>query len=104
MALERTDLNNRQVAELIGCTGETVRKIRCGLIYWDVSPELPRFKEGKRLKPAAEQRSCGWCEHWAHGRCGFGIPDPLTEGLGFAADCDLYQVCDKALTGHAAAA
>jgi len=104
LALTRPDLTDLEVAHCLGCSNETIRKIRCGIRHRDILPELLRYKERQRPQPNANKRNCTWCEHWAQSRCSFGFPDPLTEGLGFAADCDLYQVCDKALTGHATAA
>jgi DNA-binding CsgD family transcriptional regulator len=86
-----SDLNNRQLADELGCSHETVRQIRNGKLYSKVHPEL--------LRPKAEQRilttdgpSCDKCSNWTDGRCSFGFPDPLLEGLLFATDCDLYEV------------
>jgi transposase-like protein len=92
-ALTRTDLNNRQVAEVIGCSTELVRQIRAGLVYRMVHPELLRPNApADAPPPIVSGSSCHECVNWTGASCGFGWTDPLLEGLGFAADCDLYEV------------
>lgn len=90
-ALSRLDLNNTQVARELGCIAETVRQIRAGMIYRDVFPTMLRPKE-KRKPPEVDGPMCDRCSYWSDGKCGFGFPDPLVEGLSFAADCELYEV------------
>jgi hypothetical protein len=92
-ALLRTDLNNVEAGRVIGCSAESVRQIRAGLVYRMVYPELRRpGAPADAPPPTVEGPSCYECGNWAGARCGFGFPDPLLEGPGFAADCDLYEV------------
>lgn len=35
--------------------------------------------------------NCINCVQWHDSRCGIGFPDPLREGLKFAADCSIFQ-------------
>lgn len=90
LALQRTDLNHREVAQIVGCSGEAIRQIRCGLIYRHVHPDLIR-PNAVGQKPVTGGPNCLDCEQWRDGRCSFGFPDPELEGLSFAADCDLYK-------------
>jgi hypothetical protein len=87
LALTRTDLSHRAMAELIGCTAEAVRQIRNGTLHSEMLPGLLRPNDPKPSGP-----SCDKCSHWTGKQCGFGFPDPLVEGLLFAVDCDLYSV------------
>lgn len=96
-ALARTDLNNRQAGREIGCSAEAVRQIRNGTIYAHVLPQLPR--PGAPSRPVvADGPSCLECVHWDGGGCGFGFPDPLMEGVTFAADCDLYERVSQSMS------
>lgn len=96
-ALVNLDLNNRQVADQLGCSRETVRQLRCGLLYVKVHPELPRPKSPKP-KAQATGPSCDRCASWKDDRCGFGFPDPVQEGLTFAADCGLYEEVSQSMS------
>lgn len=89
LALTRTDLNNKQVGDMIGCSPECVRQIRNGKICASILPDLPR-PNAVNQQPAGDGLNCLDCDEWREGRCGFGFPDPLVEGLSFAADCDNY--------------
>lgn len=60
-----------------------IQRIRCGALYAEVAPELPR----RRKRPVT---SCRSCVHCANGKCQMDVPDFKEEGLGFAADCDFY--------------
>jgi hypothetical protein len=92
-ALIRRDLNNAEAARVIGCSAESVRQIRAGLVYRQVHPELLRPNAAADAPPpTVSGPSCHECVNWTGARCGFGFPDPLLEGLGFASDCDLYEV------------
>jgi len=91
--LIRRDLNNSEAGRLIGCLAETARQIRAGMIYRMVHPELLRPKSpADAPPPTVDGPSCHECSNWTGAQCGFGFPDPLVEGLTFAADCDLYEV------------
>jgi hypothetical protein len=96
-ALVRLDLSNRDIAEQIDCTRETVRLIRAGALYRGVHPELLR-PGTPRPKPDAMTPSCDKCSHWKGERCGFGFPDPILEGLLFASDCDLYRQVSQSIS------
>jgi hypothetical protein len=89
LALTRPDLNNKRAGELIGCSPECVRQIRNGQICASILPDLIR-PNAVDQKPASAGPNCLDCKEWSDGRCSFGFPDPLIEGLTFAADCDLY--------------
>lgn len=90
MVLTQPEVNNQQMAKLLDCSGETIRQIRCGRLYRNVLPHLIRPKEERpRLLPDGPR--CDHCEHWRPGVCSFGFPDPIMEGLGFAADCEVYR-------------
>lgn len=103
VALTRVDLNNREAAELLDCSAEMVRQIRCGLVYRNVLPHLIRPKE-QRPRWRSDGPRCDQCEHWTGERCSWGFPDPTIEGWGFAADCELYRKCDDRLTAQPVAA
>ena len=68
----------------LGRSKEAISAIRRGITYKDVCPDLPRWNHGSR------KVSCLNCIHWDE-RCGMGFPDPAIEGLGFAADCSVYE-------------
>ena len=92
-ALIRHDLNNAEAGRVIGCSAESVRQIRAGMVYRMVHPELLRpTAPADAPLPTVNGPSCHECANWTGARCGFGFPDPLLEGLGFACDCDLYEV------------
>ena len=92
-ALIRRDLNNSEAGRLIGCSAETVRQIRAGIVHRMVHPSLLRPNApADAPPPIVSGPSCYECVNWTGARCRFEFPDPLLEGLGFAADCDLYEV------------
>ena len=70
-----------------GCSREMMRQICQGLIYRDLLPA--------GFVPASNRRKCWHCTEW-QGRhheihpCAVGMPDVLTEGESFAADCEFY--------------
>lgn len=98
-ALTRTDLNNSEAARQIGCSAESVRQIRAGMVYRMVHPNLHRPNaKAEQAMPAIDGPSCLECSSWAGIRCGFGFPDPLIEGLGFAADCDVYERVSQSMS------
>lgn len=90
MVLTQPEVNNQQMAKLLDCSGETVRQIRCGMLYRNVLPHLIRPKE-QRPRLLSDGPRCDRCKHWTGERCGWGFPDPGVEGWGFAADCELYR-------------
>jgi len=92
LILTRLDVDPTAMAAEIGCTPEAVRLVRIGRIHAKVLPELPRERpRGTRQAPApVTGPSCERCQNWSIDHCGMGFPDPLEEGLGFAADCHLY--------------
>lgn len=93
-ALIRTELNNRQMGDLIGCSAECVRQIRNGTICASILPGLIR-PGATEQKPIPDETSCLNCEEWRNGQCSFGFPDPLVEGLGFASDCNAFVLRGK---------
>ena len=75
----------------LGVGREVVRRVRLGLRWSEVAPELERFE------PDQAGRECRWCVHWepgagieGRGRCGLGIPEPSTEGLTWARGCGAF--------------
>lgn len=80
-----TDLKTPSVALAaeLGVSRQLIQQIRSGAVWGQVFPELPRI---------GNLRSCLRCRHWSTGECAIGFPDPLEEGLGFAADCDFYEM------------
>lgn len=70
----------------LGVSRELIRRIRVGINYKDSCPDLLRRNNGA---------SCHNCQQWAQGACRFGFPDPLVEGPGFAAECDLFELRQK---------
>ena len=88
--------STRAVAKQIGRSCEAVRQVRANLIHKTVHPKIQRIQRVQHWNrppvkpPAADGPTCDSCVHWAD-RCTFGYPDPLLEGLGFAADCSMYE-------------
>lgn len=78
-------LSARKLARELNRTPESIFCIRRGQSYRHVAPELPRS-----LKKT-EGPSCYQCLHWSERQCQIGFPDPVLEGPGFAADCNLYE-------------
>jgi hypothetical protein len=93
LILTRLDIHPTAMAADVGCTPETVRLVRIGRIHGKVLPELARERRrSSRQAPAPiTGPSCERCHNWSGDHCGMGFPDPLEEGLGFAADCETYQ-------------
>ena len=84
LILTRTDLNHKAAAEATGVTHEAVRQIRLGNLHRRTLPELPRWNVTTAI-------TCESCRFWSGDACGMGLPDPEEEGLGFAADCALFN-------------
>lgn len=62
-----------------------MRCLFCGCRHRDLI-ELPPPPE-----PDPSDPSCLNCRHWRGEICGFGFPDPIEEGVGFASDCSQYS-------------
>jgi hypothetical protein len=79
-------LGHTEVAALAGVNRDTARRVRLGLKWADVLPELPR------LDPTAWNASCLQCAQWeADGeRCMLGIPECKSEGPTWARGCGAY--------------
>ena len=74
-----------ETAALAGVDRDTVRRIRFGLKWTDVLPELPR------IDPATWAAHCSDCVHWdADGRCMLGIPECKSEGGNWARGCAAF--------------
>jgi hypothetical protein len=69
------------LAKQVGCHRSLISLIRRGRIYKKVAPELPRW---------SADHTCPRCLHWQNGRCGLDFPDPLTEGIAFARECNSF--------------
>ena len=72
------------LARRFGKSKQAMSAIRLGRTHQDLAPDLPR---------RAPARYCHDCRHWRGGSdpCSQGIPDPINEGVAFAADCDHYE-------------
>lgn len=81
--LTETEATQKAMAAELGVSRQCIQLIRCGATWPDAFPELPRN---------VKRRSCVKCKHWRSGGCAIGFPDPLEEGLSFAADCDFYEM------------
>ena len=88
-------------ARRVDRTVMVVSRIQRGLKYRNVHPELPRRPgrpiKRKAPKPSASNPTCILCQHFTLQKsgetpCDLGFPDPLEEGLGFAEECNLYQM------------
>jgi transcriptional regulator with XRE-family HTH domain len=79
-------LGHAEVAALAGVNRDTARRVRLGLKWADVLPELPR------LDPTTWNASCLQCSQWeADGeRCMLGIPECRSEGPTWARGCGAY--------------
>jgi hypothetical protein len=79
-------LGHTEVAALAGVDRDTARRVRLGLKWADVLPELPR------LDPATWAASCLQCKQWeADGeRCMLGIPECKSEGPTWARGCGAF--------------
>jgi len=70
-----------------GCSREAIRQICLGLTYSHLLPD--------DSAPPSNGRKCWYCQEW-RGKdhdihpCTIGMPDVLTEGKSFAADCEFY--------------
>jgi len=87
------DVTHYAMAKQVGFSPETIRQVRYGATHAKLHPEIARWAppaSGQVVQPANNEPSCYACRHW-NDRCAFGFPDPLQEGPGFAADCDLYD-------------
>ena len=83
-------LKPRLLAEMVGRHVKTINSIQRGDLHGEVLPELPRRR---KRRVASAGLSCRNCIHWSTAAtCGLGFPDPLEEGLAFAADCSNYQI------------
>ena len=78
-------LGHCETAALAGVDRDTVRRIRFGLKWDDVLPELPR------IDPATWAAHCSDCVHWeTDGRCMLGIPECKSEGGNWARGCAAF--------------
>lgn len=101
------DMRLAEIAELAGLDKETARRIRVGLRFADVAPELPRL--------TVEQmgRRCWLCVQWEgaagasgadrYGRCHLGIPE-ATESQLWARGCGAYAAREEVAGGTTAPA
>lgn len=82
--LTQLHISDEVMAGRMGRTRESIRQIRTGITLAKRCPDLPR-----RTK-FVDGLTCATCRHW-RGQCGFDLPDPVEEGIGFAQDCALYE-------------
>ena len=90
-ALLARDVSHTAMGRRLGRSGEAIRQLRIGATHGNFHPEIARWQPMPALASVAtiSGPNCFACAHW-NDRCAFGFPDPLEEGPGFAADCDLY--------------
>lgn len=82
------DQSHQSVARALGLSRETVRKVRYGLQWADLAPEL------ERLDQASQGAFCSWCVHWkaaGTGSCTLGIPEAVSEGQLHARGCGAFK-------------
>ena len=72
------------MARRFGVTKQAISQIRLGQSHLKHAASTPRRGPAK---------FCTCCEYWRRGDepCSLGLPDVITEGLGFAADCELFR-------------
>jgi hypothetical protein len=88
------DLSLAEISELTGINRDTVRRIRLGLIWSDVLPEL------ERMTAEESSRRCSGCVQWVppsgkgrehrYGRCHLGIEE-ATETQTWARGCGAFM-------------
>ena len=84
-------LNCTAMARQLGCSKQAVSLIRRGQIHADLWPELPRqLSQAQAEAQPVGGLSCYGCRSWRDGRCIEDMPDLLTEGPSFAADCPFF--------------
>jgi transcriptional regulator with XRE-family HTH domain len=101
------DLSFAQISELTGIHRDTVRRIRLGLIYADVLPEIAR------MTLEESRRQCSGCVQWdgpvgpggsdRYGSCKLGIPE-ATETQTWARGCGAYMARKEVAGGTTAPA
>jgi hypothetical protein len=84
------DSLSRLAAEL-GCSQQLLQQIRTGKLHLHRMPDLQRSGANAPPPVIPDGPNCWHCSEWRVNRCEMGFPDPLVEGLGFAADCSLYD-------------
>lgn len=77
-----------QLGAEYGVSREAIRQIVLGLTYRDLLPD--------DFVAASNCRKCWHCTEWRgmddeFHPCKLGMPDVLTEGESFAADCEFYE-------------
>lgn len=75
-------LTHSAMARRIGRTHQFVSQVRLGQCCCGIAPDLPRWVNAP---------TCDRCQHWTGERCDLGFPDPLDEGLRFAASCSVFR-------------
>lgn len=102
--LTETHLNHTQMAEKFnnGVHRETIRRIRHGLMYAEVRPDIPRWERPRRsfaattcwncvhVMPYYEKKKDGTPSTRLTVACGIGLPDPLVHGAKFARECAIF--------------
>lgn len=88
-ALTDMHISDVKLAAELGVSRQAIQQIRIGKTWTTAFPELKRRVPAQMMEP---QRNCTRCRHWDGNECGIGFPDPLEEGVGFAVDCNLYEV------------
>jgi transposase-like protein len=102
------DESQVQIALNVNRSTSLVSNVRRGLSYRDIHPDVPRNKPWgvcakasrkpkaqslKAKEPKIPSITCVKCIHYLGSfdkPCGLGHPDPVEEGLRFAADCSTY--------------
>ena len=92
------DMSLADIAVLVGVDKDTARKIRLGLRFADVAPELPR------MTLEQSRRRCWQCVQWdgptgpggpaRYGRCHLGIPEAANSQT-WARGCGAYAPAAK---------
>ncbi len=82
-----------ELAEIFGVSHQAVSKIRNGLVYKDLWPEIPRVSNRERQRitpplPKASKVNCRDCVHWWQKKCSLDVPEA---GGYFADECSYFE-------------
>lgn len=90
--------SHMSVAAATGFDREIVRRIRLGIKFSDILPELPR------MDPEVSRARCNQCVQWKpadkveadrYGECTLGIPECKTDGTKWARGCGAFTPVEK---------
>ena len=106
--LENTHLTNRYLADLLNVSQSTIQKVRQGLSYREVCPDIPRHQPSERR----QGKRCQQCVHWelragadpaeigcatgrGAGKCCQGSPEFAMNGDRTAVRCSMFMTAEE---------